>query len=148
MVRGEGPRHGDWLRNQMRLPPEEQERRLEQDPYYRSLPTDRQIELRGRLKRFNAMPPEKRQRVLDRMDMIERMPPEQQRQTHELFHQFRGMDPERKDMVRRTLRQMRTMPPDARERFLNSPTTQTHFSPEEMQMLRGFNALGFAERDR
>ena len=58
------------------------------------------------------------------------------------------MDPERKDMMRRTLRQMRTMPPDARDRFMNSPTTQSHFSPEEMQMLRGFNSLGFVERDR
>ena len=146
MIKGEGPRHGDWLRNTMRLPPEEQERRLEQDQYYRSLPTDRQIELRGRLKRFNALPPEQRQRVLNRMEMIERLPPEQQRQTHELFHQFRGMDPERKDMMRRTLRQMRTMPPYARERFLNSPLTQSHFSPEEMQMLRSFNSIGFAEQ--
>ena len=132
----------------MRLPPEEQERRLEQDQYYRSLPTDRQIELRGRLKRFNALPPEQRQRVLDRMEMLQRLPPEQQRQTHELFHQYRGMDPERKDMMRRTLRQMRTMPPDARERFLSSPTTHSHFSPEEMQMLRGFNSIGFAGQEQ
>ncbi len=132
----------------MKLSPQEQERRLEQDPYYRSLPTDQQIELRGRLKRFNAMPPEKRQRVLNRMEMIARMPPEQQRQAHGLWQQFRGMDPERKDMMRRTLRQMRTMPPDERERFLNSPMTQSHFSPEEMQMLHGFNSLGFAERER
>ncbi len=61
-----------------------------------------------------------------------------------MFGQFRGMDPQRKEMMRSTLRQMRTMPPDARERMLNSPETQSRYSPQEIQMLRGFNNIGFA----
>jgi len=54
------------------------------------------------------------------------------------------MDPQRKDVIRRTLRQMRTMPPDARERMLNSPEMHSRYSGQEIQMLRGFNGLGFA----
>jgi hypothetical protein len=53
------------------------------------------------------------------------------------------MDPQRKDMMRRTLRQMRTMPPDARERLLNSPEARSQYSPQELQMLHGFNDIGF-----
>jgi hypothetical protein len=58
------------------------------------------------------------------------------------------MDPERKQMMRRTLRQMRSMPPDARERMLNSPETRSRFSPQEVQMLRGFNSIGFAGQEQ
>jgi hypothetical protein len=90
------------------------------------------------------MPPQQQQRVLNRMEMIEHLKPEQQQQARALFGQFRVMDPQRKDMMRRTLRQMRTMPPDARERMLNSPETQSRYSSQEIQMLRGFNGIGFA----
>ena len=44
------------------------------------------------------------------------------------------------------LQQMRTMTPYARKRFLNSPLTASHFTPQEMQMLRGFDSIGFASR--
>jgi hypothetical protein len=54
------------------------------------------------------------------------------------------MDPQRKEAMRNALRQMRGMPPDARERMLSSPETQSRFSSQEIQMLRGFNDIGFA----
>ena len=127
IIRGEGPHNGDWLRNTMRLPPQEQQRKLEQDQHFRQLPPQRQEQLRNRLQNFNSMPPQ-----------------QQQRQAQALFGQFRGMDPQRKNMMRNTLREMRAMPPDARERLLNSPETQSRYSPQEIQMLRGFNDIGFA----
>ena len=144
IIRGQGPHNGDWLRDTMRLPPQEQQRKLEQDQHFRQLPPQRQEQLRNRLQTFNSMPPQQQQRILNRMEMIEHLRPEQQRQAQTLFGQFRGMDPQRKQMMRGTLRQMRTMPPDARERLLNSPETQSRYSPQEIQMLRGFNDIGFA----
>jgi len=54
------------------------------------------------------------------------------------------MPPERKQMMRRTLHEMRGMPPEARERLLNSPDLRSRYSPEEIQMLHGFNGIGFA----
>ncbi len=143
ITRGQGPHNGDWLRNTIRLPPQEQQRRLEQDQHFRQLPERRQEQLRNRLQTFNSMPPQKQQRVLDRMEMFARLRPEQQRQAMTLFGQFRSMDPQRKEIMRGTLRQMRTMPPDARQRMLNSPETQSRYSPQELQMLRGFNDIGF-----
>jgi hypothetical protein len=143
IIRGQGPHNGDWLRNTMQLPPQEQQRRLEQDQHFRQLPEQRQEQLRNRLQTFSSMPPQRQQRVLNRMEMIEHLRPEQQRQAIVLFGQFRSMDPQRKEMMRGTLRQMRTMPPDAREQMLRSPDTQARYSPQEIQMLRGFNDIGF-----
>ena len=52
-----GPHNGDWLRNTMRLPPQEQQKRLEQDQHFRQLPRQHQEQLRNRLQTFNSMPP-------------------------------------------------------------------------------------------
>ena len=82
------------------------------------------------------------------MEMIEHLRPDQQKQAQALFGQFRSMDPQRKDVMRRTLRQMRGMPPDARERMLNAPDMQSHYSQQEIDMLRGFNGIGFAGPER
>jgi len=143
IFRGQGPHNGDWLRNTMQLPPQERQQKLEQDQHFRQLPPQRQQQLRNRLQTFNSLPPQQQQRVLNRMEMIEHLRPEQQQRAQALFGQFRAMEPQRKEMVRRTLREMRTMPPEARERMLNSPQMQSRYSPQEIQMLRGFNDIGF-----
>jgi hypothetical protein len=78
------------------------------------------------------------------MEMLEQLRPEQRQQARNLFGQFQAMDPQHKQMMRSTLRQMRIMPPEARERMLNSPETRSRYSPQEIQMLRGFNDIGFA----
>jgi len=144
IIRGQGPHNGDWLRDSMKLPSNEQQRRLEQDQHFRQLPQQRQDQLRNRLQNFNSMPAEQRQRVLNRMEMMEHLRPEQQLQARTLFGQFSAMPPERKQMMRRTLHEMRGMPPEARERLLNSPDLRSRYSPEEIQMLHGFNGIGFA----
>jgi hypothetical protein len=148
IIRGQGPHNGDWLRNTMKLPPEQQRQLLQQDQRFKQLPPQRQQQLMDRLQKFNSMPPAQQQRVLNRMEMIEHLPPAQQQQARQLFNQFRDMDPARKQMMRRTLRQMRAMPPDARERMLNSPETRSRYSPQEIEMLRGFNSIGFAGQEQ
>jgi hypothetical protein len=148
VIRGQGPHNGDWLRDTMRLSPQEQQRKLEQDQHYRQLPAQRQEQLKNRLQKFNSMPPQQQQRVLNRMEMIEHLKPEQQKQAQALFGQFSSMNPDRKDLIRRTLHQMRGMPPEARDRMLNSPATQSRYSPQEIQMLRGFNDIGFASPEQ
>ena len=141
--RGQGPHNGDWLRNTMQLPPQERQKKLEQDPRFRQLPPQRQQELLHRLQAFDAMPLQEQQRVLNRMEMIEHLPPEQQRRAHALFDEFRTLAPQHKQMMRQTLRQMRTMSPDARLHFLGSPQIRSLYSPEEVRMLYDFNSIGF-----
>jgi hypothetical protein len=145
IIRGQGPHNGDWLRNSRGLSPEEQRRRLEQDPHFRQLPPQRQAQLINRLQSFSAMPPQQQQRVLNRMEMMEHLPPNQQRRANELFGEFRQMPPERKQAMRQALHQMHNMPPEARQRLLDSPDLRARFSPQEIQMLHGFNDIGFVE---
>jgi DNA-directed RNA polymerase subunit F len=145
VIRGQGPHNGDWLRNSMGLSQEEQKKRLQQDPQFRQLPPQRQEQLVNRLQKFDSMTPQERQRVLNRMEMIEHLPPEQQRRANQLFGEFRQLPPERKQAVRQALHQMHTMPPDARLRLLSSPELRARFSPQEIQMLYGFNGIGFVD---
>ena len=145
VIRGQGPHNGDWLRNSMGLSAEEQKKRLQQDPQFRQLPPQRQEQLVNRLQRFNSMTPQQKQRVLNRMEMMEHLPPEQQRRANQLFGEFQQLPPQRKQAVRQALHQMHTMPPDARQRLLNSPELRSRFSPQEIQMLYGFNGIGFVD---
>ena len=46
---------------------------------------------------------------------------------------------------RQALHQMHNMPPEARQRLLDSPDLRARFSPQEIQMLHGFNDIGFVE---
>lgn len=138
----EAAHNGDWLRHTMQLPPREQERALEQDQHFRGLPPKQQDRLRAQLHSFNALPPAQRRRVLARMEMMDRMNQGQQQQTHQLFDQFRSLPPARQAAVRQGLRRMRILPPGTREAWLNSPEARTHFTPYEIQIMRGLNQVG------
>src|SRR5215471_3803402 len=61
------PKMGDWLNEHKNLSADEQEKLLEKDPAFKSLPPQRQAELRERLRKFNNLTPEQRERALNRM---------------------------------------------------------------------------------
>lgn len=140
-----GQRHGrhmgDWLRKHQNLPPEQQERALENDPEFQRLPPERQEHLRELLRRFNSRSPEERQRMLDRMETFEHLPPQEQQRIHQLFGQMRQLPEERRRMVHRAARRLRTMDPAEREQELNSPQFRGNFSDQERELLRGLAEL-------
>ena len=76
---------GDWLRRYKDLPPQQQQKALENDPQFRNLPSERQQQLRQRLQRFNNLPPQQQQRVLNRMETWEHLTPEQKQLIVELL---------------------------------------------------------------
>ena len=49
-----GNHAGQWLRRYKDLPPDQQQKALENDPQFRSLPVERQQLLRQRLQRFSS----------------------------------------------------------------------------------------------
>ena len=89
--RGPGPHMGDWFRRNETLPPDQQLKKLEQNPDFQHLPPDRQQRLRDRLQNFISLPPEQKDRILHRMETYERLSPEQQQRVHDLFRQYRGL---------------------------------------------------------
>ena len=68
---------GDWLKKYKDVPPDQQEKALENDAAFRRLPPDRQAKLRQQLQSFRSLPPQKQQKVLNRMQTWERLTPEQ-----------------------------------------------------------------------
>ncbi len=135
---------GDWLRHYADLPPDEQERALQNDPAFRRLPPERQQMLRQRLQHFSNLPPQQQLRVLNRMETWEHLTPEQKQQARQLFGQFRQLPPDRQRMVKTAVEDLRAMPPDQRENVINSDRFKGMFSDQERELMRGAARLPLA----
>ena len=140
-LNGPGPHRGDWLRKYMALPPQQQERQLQQDPSFRSLPPDKQNHLLDRLRNFNSQPPEQKTKILNRMETFEHMTPEQQTAARSLFQRYRNLPDDQKSRVSHAYRRLRGMPPQARNRLLTSDEFRNGYTGDERELLRGMADL-------
>jgi hypothetical protein len=146
---GPGPHGGDWLRRYRGLPPQEQERALENDPAFRELPPHRQARLRRRLQHFNSLPPEQQERILQRMDKFEHLTPEQRTRAQNLFGRFRSLPPGRRRAVIQTYRRLRQMSPKERREVFRSERFNSMFNDEERSLLMEVDKLDIPPaRDR
>ena len=137
-------RAGEWLREHRSMTPEQQRRALENDPRFRNLPPQQQQRYREQLDRFNHLPSEQQNRVLNRMQTWERLSPEQRSQVRQFHQQMQQLPPARQQAVRNAIQSLRAMPPDARQRMIESPDFQNHFSPQERDMLDKASRLPLA----
>lgn len=135
---------GDWLRRYKDLPPDEQERELQNDPAFRRLPPERQQRLRQRLQHFSSLPPQEQLRMLNRMETWEHLTPEQKQQARQIFRQLRQLPPGRQRMVMTAVRDLQAMPPDQRESVINSDRFKGMFSDQEREMMREATRLPLA----
>jgi uncharacterized protein DUF3106 len=140
------PQHhaGDWLRSHRDLSPQEQERALQNDPQFRSLPLQQQERLRNRLQHFNSLPQQQQQRTLNRMETWEHLTPEQKQNARQLSSQMQQLPPQRRQMMQTAIRDLREMPPDQREQVLDSPRFRNMFSDQERGILKGITRLPLA----
>lgn len=139
-----GGHSGDWLRRYKDLPPEEQEKALQNDPAFQKLPPQRQQMLRDRLHRFSNLPPEKQLQVLNRMETWEHLTPEQKEQARQIHQQMHQLPPDRQRMVRTAVRDLRAMPPEQREQVINSDRFKGMFSDQERGIMREVTRLPLA----
>lgn len=142
VLHGPGPHMGDWFRRNETLPPDQQLKKLEQNPDFQNLPPDRQQRLRERLQNFINLPPEQKGRILRRMETYEHLSPEQQQRVHELFRQYRGLPQDRRQELKRAFQQLEGMSPEERQKALNSPEYRNNFSDQERGLLRGMSTIG------
>lgn len=140
----QGGHAGDWLRRYKDMPPDEQERALQNDPAFRRLPPERQQQLRQRLQHFSDLPPQQQLRMLNRMETWEHLTPEQKQQARQVFGQFRQLPPDRQRMVKTAVNDLRNMPPDQRDKIINSDRFKGMFSDQEREMMRGATHLPLA----
>jgi len=139
-----GGHAGDWLRRYKDMPPEEQERALQNDPAFRRLPPARQQLLRERLQHFSSLPPQQQLRMLNRMETWEHLTPEQKEQARQIFGQMQQLPPDRRRMVHKAIDDLRGMPADQREQIISSDKFKGMFSDQERELMRGATRLPLA----
>jgi len=140
-LNGPGPHKGDWLRQNGTLTPAQQEKKLENDPLFRSLTPEKQQRLLDRLHVFNSMSPAKKQQVLNRMETYEHLSPQQQRQADSLYQRYRGLPPDQQGQVSQAFRQLHQMSPEQREQYFNSDEFRNSMNEEQRSLLRGMSEL-------
>ena len=132
---------GDWLRAHKDLPPDQQEKALENDPFFKSLSPQRQAELKERLRKFNSLPPDKRDRALNRMEYWDKLTPDQRKEVRNANQQLQTLPAERRVMVHRALRHLRQMSPNERQQEFQSEKFKTTFSDQEQTILKNLAAI-------
>lgn len=132
---------GDWLRAHKDLPPDQQEKALENDPAFKNLPPQRQAELKERLQKFNGLPPDKRDRALARMEYWDKLSPDQRKQVRDANQQIQTLPVERRVMVHKALRHLRQMSPDERQQEFQSERFKSTFSDQEQTILKNLAVI-------
>jgi len=138
---------GDWLRQHKDLPPEEQERALQNDPNFRRLSPQQQQHRLEQLREFSNLPPAQQLRILNRMDTWEHLTPEQKQEARQVFSQMRQLPPDRRRLVHKAIDDLRGMPPDQREQIINSDRFKGMFSDHERDVMRDATRLPLAPAD-
>jgi len=130
-----GRKMGDWLQAHKDLPPDQQLKALENDPFFKRMPPERQNEVRERLKKFNSLPPEKREQALQRMQFLASLSQPQREQLRNASEQLKGLPQDRQVAVHKAVRHLRQMPPDERKQVLDSDRFKGTFSDQEQKLI-------------
>jgi hypothetical protein len=126
---------GTWLQRHGNMPPEQQERALQNEPGFSRLPPETQQKLLNRLRQINRMPPNQRQRTLDHIEALERLTPQMRQQVRASVQDFRALPEDRQRLVRKAFRDLKEYPPEQREVMMNSGQFQAQFTPHERSIL-------------
>ena len=133
---------GKWVDKLRDMPPEQQQRFLENNAQFRNLPPAKQQQVRNNLEKWNRLSPEEKDAVREREAALERMTPEQRDYvTHTLLPRWQAMPQDRRQAINRHLAMLRNMSPATQQAALNDPKFTQGLSPDEQSMLRDLNSL-------
>lgn len=130
-----------WMDRHSNLTPDEQQKALEREPGFHSLPSQTQDRMRERLYQLNNMSPDRRRRWLERNEAIAQLAPQQRQQVRDAMRQFGSLPPDRKRQVAQAFRELRDLPPDQQQRLLQSDQYRNQFSQPEMDALSGLISI-------
>ena len=135
------PHLGTWLARHGNLPPEQQEKALQNEPGFKQLPLETQQRLLNRLHQLNRMPPNQRQRTTDHIEAMEQLSPQMRQQVRASFQEFRALPEDRQRLVKKAFRDLREYPPEQRQAVMNSGRFQAQFTPHERGILGNILAV-------
>jgi Protein of unknown function (DUF3106) len=128
---------GDWLRKYKNMPPEQQQKALENDPDFRRLPAERQQKLRQSLQHFTTLPPQKQDRILQRMEIWEHLTPTQRQQARSVYARIRQLPPDRRNHLIEGIHNLQQMDPQQRKQYVDSDQFRTSYTDQERNILKG-----------
>jgi hypothetical protein len=137
---GQGPRRNQehleqWMQQHSNMSLADQQKALDNEPGFRSLPPETQQRFHNRLAQLNSMPPARRQRLLEQNEAMERLTPPERKQVRSALQQLGAMPEDRRRLVSRAFRDLREMPPPQRQAILNSDRFRGQFSDQERSSL-------------
>jgi len=132
-----------WVDNMRDMPPEQQERFMQNNERFQSLPPERQAQIRNNLQKWNSLSPDQREAIRGRERALEQMSPEQRQYVQNtLLPKWQSMPQDRRQAVNRHLAALRNMTPAEQQAALNNPRFMQGLSPDEQSMVRDLNSLG------
>lgn len=138
----QGEHLAQWMSRHQNLPLTQQQRALEQEPGFHSLPPEAQQRMHNRLTELHSMSPERRQRLLARTEAMERLAPEQRQEVRSAMQQLAALPEGRRQLVARAFRDLRTLPPQQRQYAFNTdPRYLQSFTPPERATLGNLLAV-------
>ena len=131
-----------WVERLQEMSPAEQEKFLNNNARFRSLPPQQQAQIRQRLRTWNNLPPPQRQTLIERERILEQMTPEQRRYVRQtLVPEWQSLPPARRQVVLGKLRDLHDLNDSERTTKLNDESFLSGLSAEERQMLRDLSNL-------
>lgn len=126
---------GQWMRQHSNMSLADQQKALDNEPGFRSLPPDVQQRYHNRLAQLNNMPPAQRERWLARTEAMEKLNPAERQQVRGAMQQLGSLPEDRRRLVARAFRDLREMPPEQRQTILNSDRFRGQFNDQERNTL-------------
>jgi len=131
-----------WAENLRDRSPEEQERFMQNNERFKSLPPAQQAQIRQKLKDWNNLSQTEQNAMRDRQETWQRMSPEQRQYVQKsLLPKWQSMSADRKALVTGRLHTLQQMNPDQRAEALNDPRFMQGLSPDEQSVLRGLDSV-------
>jgi hypothetical protein len=131
------------------LPPDEQEKVLQNNERFQALPKERQEQLIEQLHRWQALPPEQKEAIEQRFAVFSRLTPEQRQKAREIYRlHWRTLPPERRKALMGEFRKLREMSPAEREKYLSGNDLEARFNSEDLDLLKQLSAFPGPPRPR
>lgn len=131
-----------WVQNLRDRSPQEQERFMQNNQRFQSLPPWRQQQIRQNLQRWNRLSPQERDAMRDKERVWENMSPQQRQHVKsDLLPKWQQMSPDRRQLLMGRLHTLQGMTPGQRSAALNDPRFMQGLTPGEQGVLRDLNSL-------
>ncbi|MGH9593567.1 MAG: DUF3106 domain-containing protein [Bryobacteraceae bacterium] len=118
------------------MPPERQEKFLENNQRFQNLPPQQQGLIRRRLQAWNALSPQQQQEFRERQRVWEQMTPQQQQEVRQnLLPRWEHLPPPRRQAILQRLHSLRDLSEPERQAKLNDPAFVDGLNGEDRETL-------------